>query len=56
MKGKGINDVHFQNVWQSRKRHEQKYVENTDGFACLMEAQFNHKRTGNVLVRSILCV
>ena len=55
MKRKGINDVHFQKESQSRKRHEQKYGEN-DGFACLMEAQFNNKRTGNVLVRSILCV
>ena len=27
-----------------------------DGFACLMEAQFNNKRTGNVLARSILRV
>ena len=27
-----------------------------DGFACLMEAQFNNKRTGNMLVRSILFV
>ena len=27
-----------------------------DCFACLMEAQFNNKRTGNLLVRSILCV
>ena len=25
------------------------------GFACLKEAQFNNKRTGNVLVRSMLC-
>ena len=27
-----------------------------DGFTCLMEAHFSNKRTGNVLVRSILCV
>ena len=33
-----------------------KSMGKNDGFACLMEAQFNNKRTGNVLVRSILCV
>ena len=33
-----------------------KVWEKNDGFACLMEAQFNSKRTGNVLVRSMLCV
>ena len=55
MKGKGINDVHFQKESQRRKRREQKYGEKTTVFACLMEAQFNNKRTGNVLFRSILC-
>ena len=55
MKGKGINDVHFQKEPQRRKRREQKYGEKTTVFACLMEAQFNNKRTGNVLSRSILC-
>ena len=33
-----------------------KSMGKNDGFACLMEAQFNNKRTGNMLVRSILCV
>ena len=36
MKGKRINDVYFQKESQLRKRHEQKYGEKTDGFACLM--------------------
>ena len=33
-----------------------KSMGKNDGFACLMEAQFNNKRTGNMLVRSILFV
>ena len=33
-----------------------KSMGKNDGFASLMEAQFNNKRTGNVVVRSILCV
>ena len=33
-----------------------KSMGKNDGFAFLMEAQFNNKRTGKVVVRSILCV
>ena len=43
-----------------RSRNEEtvmsKSMGKNDGFACLIKAQFNNKMTGNVLVRSILCV
>ena len=57
MKGKGINDVHFQ---RTRSANEESVMRKSMGkkgrFCVFDESSVHNKRTGNMLVRSILFV